>query len=108
MKTYKKLDGSLWAFEANGSQDHLITNEMILLSDQEIEQIKNRLPSKEQRITTLQDTYELDLEKLNRAWLSALISDGVGEIARQEIIKKQMEDIAEQLDIDILSIIMEE
>lgn len=28
MKTFKKPDGSIWAFEEDGSQDHLIANDM--------------------------------------------------------------------------------
>lgn len=63
---------------------------------------------KSDRIEEIQAIYENDLDVLNKAWLSALISDGVGETARKEIIKQQMDDIATKLDADILSIIMEE
>jgi hypothetical protein len=65
-------------------------------------------PSKEARINVLQGAYDLDLDKLNRAWLSALIADGEGEIARQAVIKQQMADLETQLEQDILNIIMEE
>jgi len=36
MKHYKKADNSVWAFEDDGSQDHLITNEMVLMTAEEL------------------------------------------------------------------------
>lgn len=39
MKHYLK-DGILWAFEADGSQDHLITGDMVPLSDEELEALR--------------------------------------------------------------------
>lgn len=105
MKTYKKPDGSLWAFEEDGSQDHLISADMRLLSQEELDEIY--APSKESRISLLQAAYESDLDKLNKAWLAALIADGIGEVPRQAAIKTQMADLADKLDMDILTIIME-
>lgn len=31
MKHYRKTDGSVWAFEDDGSQDHLITEDMVAI-----------------------------------------------------------------------------
>lgn len=64
--------------------------------------------SKGDRITALQIAYDSDLDKLNKAWLAALIADGAGEAARQAALQTQMQDLADQLDMDILNIIMEE
>lgn len=36
MKHYKKPDGSIWAFEIDGSQDAYITADMALVSDAEL------------------------------------------------------------------------
>lgn len=106
MKTYKKQDGTLFAFEEDGSQDHLVTIDMQLLTDDELAVLLS--PSKESRITVLQNAYEIELDALNKAWLSALISDGIGEATRQAAIKAQMVALSEQLDEAILAIIMEE
>jgi len=65
-------------------------------------------PSKEARIEALQVTYEIDMDKLNKAWLSAMIADGAGEAARQAIVKGQMDELNAQLDADIFAIIIEE
>lgn len=35
MKNYKKPDGSVWAYELDGSQDFLITEDMVALTDAE-------------------------------------------------------------------------
>lgn len=63
---------------------------------------------KEARIAALQAEYESNLAKLNQGWLSTLIANGVGESARQLAIKAQMQDLAGKLDLDILTVIMEE
>lgn len=41
MKHYKKPDGSIWAFESDGSQDTLITGDMMPLSDAELSALRN-------------------------------------------------------------------
>ena len=64
--------------------------------------------SKESRIESLQSIYESDMDKLNKAWLSSLFSNEVGQATRQAAIKSQMAALSEQLDADILAIIMEQ
>jgi hypothetical protein len=50
MKHYKKQDGSIWAFESDGSQDHLIEQDMMLLTQAELEAIRNPAPTIDQLI----------------------------------------------------------
>lgn len=64
-------------------------------------------PSKESRISLLQTIYDSDRDKLNRAWLSAMIADGVEETARKTAIEGEMAALDAQLEVDILTIIME-
>lgn len=45
MKYYKKPDNSVWAFEADGSQDHLITDEMRKMTAAEVQEHINRVPA---------------------------------------------------------------
>lgn len=68
----------------------------------------NQTKAKGDRIARLQSTYDNDLDKLNKAWLAALIADGAGEAARQAALKAQMEELVIQLDTDIFNIIIEE
>lgn len=65
-------------------------------------------PTKEERIAAAQAQYEIDRDQLNKAWLSALIADGVAEDARKAAIEAQMIGLDAQLEADILAIIMEE
>lgn len=39
MKHYKKPDDSIWAFELDGSQDHLITPDMVFVTVEEAQAI---------------------------------------------------------------------
>tara|TARA_R110000868_G_scaffold45365_2_gene150516 strand:- start:2213 stop:2434 length:222 start_codon:yes stop_codon:yes gene_type:complete len=40
MKTYKDLNNNLWAYEEDGSQDHIIPVDFILITDEEAEAIR--------------------------------------------------------------------
>jgi hypothetical protein len=45
MKHYKDTNNNLWAYEANGSQDHLIPANFILITNEEAEAIRaNHVP----------------------------------------------------------------
>jgi len=48
--------------------------------------------------------YEGESEKLNKAWLSTIISDGPNEASRQAILAAQMATLDQQLDADIEAI----
>lgn len=79
MKTFKKIDGSLWAFEEDGSQDHFITNDMTPITEAEAATIRNPPLTAEQlssaeaarrdgllviaaiRIAPLKDAVDLDI-----------------------------------------------
>lgn len=39
MKHFKKPDGSLWAMESDGSQDHRITPDMVSITEQELREL---------------------------------------------------------------------
>jgi hypothetical protein len=63
MKTYKDTNNNLWAYELDGSQDHLIPAEFILITDDEANQIRAEQqptimatpePTKEQLLAELQ------------------------------------------------------
>jgi hypothetical protein len=45
MKIYKDTNNNLWAYEENGSQDHLIPANFILITNEEAEAIRaNQVP----------------------------------------------------------------
>jgi hypothetical protein len=45
MKLHKHTNGSIWAFEPDGSQDHLITPDMQAVTDAEADAIRNPIPT---------------------------------------------------------------
>ena len=40
MKTYKDLNGNLWAYEEDGSQDSIIPTDFVLITEAEAESIR--------------------------------------------------------------------
>jgi hypothetical protein len=63
MKIYKDTNNNLWAYEEDGSQDHLIPVEFILINDEEAEAI--RLFQIPEPITITQPTIEELMAQLN-------------------------------------------
>ena len=68
MKYYKK-DTQVFAFELDGSQDHLITDDMVKMTKAQIEEHLNPTPTPEQikanRIVELQQVLrELDIKRV--------------------------------------------
>lgn len=41
-------------------------------------------------LTALGNTYQADIEKLNRAWLAAAVNDGVNETAKKDVVLEQI------------------
>ncbi len=41
-------------------------------------------------LATLSNTYQDDIEKLNRAWLAAAVNDGVNETAKKDVVLAQI------------------
>ena len=73
MKIYKDLNNNLWAYEENGSQDHLIPANFILITNEEVEAIRASQvpeyvppphPTKSELLTQLQEL-SLKIEALS-------------------------------------------
>lgn len=54
MKNYQKPDGSIWAFEPDGSQDDLITSEMTPISDAALALLRAPPPTQPRNFTSLE------------------------------------------------------
>jgi hypothetical protein len=63
MKTYKDLDNNLWAYEEDGSQDHLIPSDYIQITDEEAKAIH----ISQQPVINLQDAINAEA----RAYLAS-------------------------------------
>jgi hypothetical protein len=63
MKHYKSPDNAIYAYELDGSQDHLIPADFVLLTQEEVDAIREAQyqewlaaqPTKEQQIAKLQE-----------------------------------------------------
>ena len=54
MKHYKKSDGSIWAFESDGSQDEFITSDMSPISDAALAALRTPPPAPPRNFTSLE------------------------------------------------------
>jgi len=73
MKYYKNSSGQIFAYESDGSQDHLITNEMKKLTKTEVERIEN--PDKFLSKAEKQEKYLKSLPYLTRRQFMLMLID---------------------------------
>ena len=73
MKHFKKPDGSFWAFNSDGSQDHRITQGMTPVTLAEIEVVNNPPPTAEQIIAAFTAAIQARLD----AFAQTRLYDGI-------------------------------
>lgn len=95
MNHFQKLDGSIWAFELDGSQDQLITDDMISLSAEQLDEL--RKPTHAELVERTKKTARVVrlpiIGILDGMQVSALVkgdSDGAQSI---EVAKQGLKDI---------------
>lgn len=67
MKNYKKSDGSIWAFESDGSQDYLVTPDMVSISDADLAILRNPPPTAAQLQATNESCIQNVLDSTARS-----------------------------------------
>jgi Tfp pilus assembly protein FimV len=65
MKLYKSTTGEIWAYEEDGSQDHLIPSNFVLLTQAEID-------AREKQFAVEQEKFEAEMQAQKQAKNSAL------------------------------------
>lgn len=79
------------AFEADGSQDFLITPEMREMTPAEAEEHLNPQPTYKKALDSLNVTYQADVAKLNNAFALTLLAEGPSEATKMAAIRAQYE-----------------
>ena len=67
MKYYKKSDGTIWAFELDGSQDFLITADMVAITVEQADAIRNPPPTTKQLIAANVSAIQAELDRQAQA-----------------------------------------
>jgi hypothetical protein len=82
MKHFKKPDGSVWAFEDDGSQDELITDDMVAMNDDDVAAHQNPAPDPAQ--DTLAQIAALEASVTPRRVREVILSGNLGFIRSVE------------------------
>lgn len=68
MKYFTKPDGSIWAFELDGSQDNLITADMVAISDAALAALREPTPAQVQAANEVAIQTALDAKAQSRGY----------------------------------------
>jgi hypothetical protein len=91
MKYYFDPDLGVRAFESDGSQDFLITENMRAMTPAEVEAHLNPPITYKKALDSLNSMYESDVAKFNNAFALSLLSDGPSEVAKIAAIRTEYE-----------------
>lgn len=91
MKYYEDPAVGIRSFEADGSQDFLITPEMRELTLSEVDAHLNPPATYKKALDALNTTYQADIDKLKSASALTLLADGPTEDAKLATIRTQYE-----------------
>lgn len=99
MRYFKDCSGEIYAFD--DSQLHLVSEDMVEMSQDEVDE---RLLVKEtfaQAIAKLNFTYVKDRDELCAAWLRAAVADGVEESSRKEDVEMELAELDAKHSVDV-------
>lgn len=91
MKYFKDSNSSVYAYPSDGSQDAFIKDGLIPITEKEAMDIVN--PPKtnqellQEELQAISKKYQEDIDALNQAYLAAVVSDGPGEVAKQQAVR---------------------
>jgi hypothetical protein len=91
MKYYLDPDFGVRAFESDGSQDFLITENMRAMTPAEVDAHLNPPTTYQKALDSLNALYQSDVAGLNNAFALTLLSDGPSEAAKIVVIRAQYE-----------------
>jgi len=66
MKHYKDLDNNIYAYELDGSQDHIIPTHFIQITDAQAKEILNEKDKKNQPVLTYADKRKLEYPPIDK------------------------------------------
>lgn len=102
MKHYTKPDGSLWAFESDGTQDHLITSEFTPVTDAALAEIRKPDPqvAVANQLAQLRNLREQLLNRLAGIALAAQMSGDQTTAAAYLTVRTALLDLTVSLPTD--------
>lgn len=104
MKHFIDGNNQIFAFEDDGSQDHLIAPGMTFVSAEEMEAILVKPKTKAERIAALTVEYKADIDVLQAGWASAAFSGGATESAKKATLVQQAADRKVKYNADVAAI----
>lgn len=91
MKYLKDTAGTVYAFEADGSQDEFIPAGLIPMNETEVEEHLNPHPTYQQELAALNVEWQEKVEGYNKSFALAALSDGPSEESKKAAIRASYE-----------------
>lgn len=105
MKYFKDSNNSIYAYAQDGSEDEFIKDALVAITESEAMEIVNPQPTNSQllskELSELSIVYKNDIYDLNASYLAAIVSEGPSEIAKQQIVREQINQRKSQYVSDI-------
>ena len=88
---FKNSSGDVYAYKTQAEKDRYGVPGLIAMTPEEVAAHLNPAPTYSQALAALNAAYQLDVDKFNRAFAIAYLSDGPEQEAKQATIRTQYE-----------------
>jgi hypothetical protein len=88
---FKNTAGDVFAYETQEDREQFGSPELVAMTPEETGAHLNPKPTYKQALELLNSSYHLDVEKFNRAFALAYLSDGPPQESKQAAIRAQYE-----------------
>jgi hypothetical protein len=88
---FKNAAGEVYSYESLEDRDLFGPSDLVEMTTPEVDAHLNPKPTYQQALALLNSAYQLDVEKFNRAFALAYLSDGPPQESKQAAIRAQYE-----------------
>lgn len=98
---FKSPDGTVFEYVSIQDAETFGPPGLVLMTDQEVAEHLNPQPTYQQALASLNSAYQLEVDKFNRAFAIAYLSDGPSQESKQAAIRAQYENRKTQHAADV-------
>ncbi len=91
MPYFRAQNGEVFSYETQQERDLYGAPDLVKMTQEEVDRYKNPPKTYQQELSDLNSNYQIDVDKFNRSFAIAYLSDGPSQESKQATIRAQYE-----------------
>lgn len=101
---FKSPGGQVFSYNSVAEREQYGSPDLVEITESEVDEYLNPQPTYQQALATLSSAYQADVDKFNRAFAIAYLSDGPSQDTKQAAIRTQYEERKTQHSADVAAL----